>query len=251
MGVPLMRRAVSLFVLGTLAVAGIAAGMYAPGGGASPAASNATVKITVRASEFKFALSRRTVRAGTTVVFTVINTGKISHDFKIAGKKTPTLNPGKKATLRVVFKKKGRFPYLCTLPGHAKAGMKGVFAVGVAPPSQSTGTTTTTATTATTTTPPPTGTVGTAQTTVQVGMFEYRFDMSQTTIPSGQVTFVITNRGSEVHNFAIAGSRSGALLAPGASETWTVALPPGSYNTSCEVPFHAERGMVGTFTVTP
>jgi plastocyanin len=81
-------------------------------------------------------------------------------------------------------------------------------------------------------------------------MFEYRFEMSQTTIPSGQVTFVITNRGGEVHNFAIAGSRSGALIGPGQSETWTVGLPAGTYNTVCEVPFHAERGMVGTFTVT-
>ena len=244
-----MRRAVSLFILGALAVAGVAGGIYAPGGDASPVKSDATVKITVRASEFKFVLSRRSVPVGTTVVFNVVNTGKITHDFKIFGKKTRTLAPKGKAVLRVVFKKKGRYPYVCTIFGHAKAGMKGVFAVGVAPPKPTTTTTTTTTTSAPTTTN--TGPVGGAQTTVQVGMFEYRFEMSQTSIPSGQVTFVITNRGSEVHNFAIAGSRSGALLAPGASETWTVSLAAGTYNTVCEVPFHAERGMVGTFTVTP
>ena len=77
-------------------------------------------------------------------------------------------------------------------------------------------------------------------------MFEYRFELSQSTIPSGQVTFVITNKGSEVHNFAINGGKSGALLAPGTSETWTVALPAGTYNYVCDVPFHAERGMVGS-----
>ena len=165
------------------------------------------------------------------MVFTVVNKGKISHDFKIAGKKTPTLNPGKMATLRVMFTKKGRFPYLCTLPGHASAGMKGVFSVGVAPPKVTT-TTTTTTTATTATAPPPTGPIGTGNTTVQVGMFEYRFELSQNTVPSGQVTFVITNKGNEVHNFAIVGSRSGALLAPAASETWTVALPAGTYNTS-------------------
>jgi plastocyanin len=241
-----MRRAVSLIVLGVLAVVGTAAGIYAPGGDASPGKASATVKITVRASEFKFALSRRAVPVGSTVVFTVVNTGKISHDFKIAGKKTKTLQPKQKTTLKVVFNKKGKFPYVCTLLGHAKAGMKGVFAVGVAAPKP----TTTTTTTTTTTPPPPTGPIGSAQTTVRVDMFEYRFEMSQTTIPSGQVTFVITNRGGEVHNFAIAGSRSGALLGPGQSETWTVGLPAGTYNTVCEVPFHAERGMVGTFTVT-
>ncbi|MDX6476642.1 MAG: Cupredoxin-like domain [Gaiellaceae bacterium] len=247
-----MRRVVGLFVLGVLAVAGLAAGVFAPGGSATTASSKATVKITVKASEFKFGLSRRSVPAGTTVIFTVINTGKISHDFKIAGKKVPTLNPGKKATLKVLFKKKGRFPYLCTLQGHAGAGMKGVFSVGVAPPPPTQPTPTTTPTT-TTAAPPPTppGPIGTAQTTVQVGMFEYRFELSQATIPSGQVTFVITNKGNEVHNFAIAGSKSGALLSPGQSETWTVGLPAATYNVQCDVPFHVERGMTGTFTVTP
>ena len=29
----------------------------------------------------------------------------------------------------VTFKKKGKYPYLCTVPGHAAAGMKGVFTV--------------------------------------------------------------------------------------------------------------------------
>lgn len=245
-----MRRAVSLFVLGALAVAGLVAGVYAPGGDASPVKANAIVKITVKASEFKFVLSRRSVPAGTTVVFTVINTGKITHDFKIAGKKTPKLNPGKRATLRVLFNKKGRFAFTCTLLGHASAGMKGVFSVGVAPPK-----TTTTVTTTTTTQPPTTttntGPIGNGNTTVRVDMFEYRFDLSQTTVPSGQVTFVITNRGAEVHNFAVTGSKSGALLAPGASETWTLGLPAGSYNYVCDVPFHIDRGMIGQLTVTP
>jgi uncharacterized cupredoxin-like copper-binding protein len=65
------------------------------------------------------------------------------------------------------------------------------------------------------------------------------------------VTFVITNRGGEVHNFAIAGVRSGANLGPGQTETWTVALPAATYNYVCDVPFHADRGMVGQLTVTP
>jgi uncharacterized cupredoxin-like copper-binding protein len=246
-----MRRVVSLFVLGVLATAGIAAGVMAPGGAATPTAASKTVTITVKASEFKFVLSKRSVPAGTTVVFNVVNVGKISHDFKIAGKKTPTLNPGKKAVIKVLFKKKGRYPYLCTLLGHAGAGMKGSFSVGVAPAPATTASTTTTTSQTTTTTPTSTVPVGTAQTTVQVGMFEYRFEMSQTSIPSGQVTFVITNKGSEVHNFSIAGGHSGTLLAPGATETYTVALPPNNYTGVCDVPFHVERGMAIAFTVTP
>lgn len=246
-----MRRVMGLCVLGALAIAGIVAGVFAPGGGASAARSSATVRITVNASEFKFGLSRRSVPVGSTVIFTVVNKGKLSHDFQVAGKKVKTLNPGQKATLTVKFTKKGRFGYLCTLPGHAKLGMKGTFSVGVAAPPPPTGSTTTTATT--TTTPPPTitGPVGNAQTTVTVGMFEYRFDLSQATVPSGQVTFVITNRGSEVHNFSIAGARSGTLLSPGQSETYTLGLPAGTYTYQCDVPFHTDRGMIGSLTVTP
>ena len=52
------------------------------------------------------------------------------HDFKINGKQTPLIQPGKTAKLVVTFKKKGTYPYLRTAPGHAEAGMKGVFTVG-------------------------------------------------------------------------------------------------------------------------
>jgi uncharacterized cupredoxin-like copper-binding protein len=37
----------------------------------------------------------------------VTNKGKIPHDFKIAGKKTPLLKPGKSAELTVTLKKAG------------------------------------------------------------------------------------------------------------------------------------------------
>lgn len=250
-----MRRVVSLFVLVALATAGVVAGVLAPGGSAKSSTAGQSsvtkpVQISVKASEFKFVLSKRTVPAGTTVVFTVKNVGKITHDFKIAGKDTPKLAPGKSAKLTVKFAKKGHYAYLCTLLGHAGAGMKGTFSVGVAavkPPPVTTTKTTTTVPPP----PPPTGTVGSANTTVQVGMFDYRFDLSQTSIPSGQVTFVVTNKGAEVHNFDVVGSHSGALLGPGQSETFTVSMAPNSYNAVCDVPFHVDRGMVIQFTVTP
>lgn len=246
-----MRRALSLLALATLAVGGLAVAGVFTSGTASAKPKPKVVKVTVVAREFSFALSRRSVPTGTTVVFKVINRGKITHNFKIAGKKTKNLNPGKSTTLTVKFAKKGRYAYVCTIPGHAAAGMKGVFAVGVAAVKPRP--TPTTTTKATTTTPPPTTTapVGAAQTTVTVGMFEYRFDLTQSTIPSGHVTFVIVNKGQQVHNFDITGVKVGKLLSPGQSETWTVALPPGSYNYLCDVPFHAGYGMVGSLTVTP
>jgi uncharacterized cupredoxin-like copper-binding protein/cytochrome c551/c552 len=126
-------RKLRLLMLGALLVGGLAAGVMVSSGGATTAAV-APKKITVSASEFKFVLSRKTVPAKSVVIFTVINKGKIPHDFKIAGKKTKTLAKGQRTTLKVTFPKKGAIAYLCTLPGHAQIGMKGKFGVGVAAP---------------------------------------------------------------------------------------------------------------------
>ncbi len=246
-----MRRVVAVVLLVAVGATGLVAGVFTGSGAASPKTAKApavTTKVTVTASEFKFKLSKTRVPVGT-VIFTVVNKGKISHDFKIAGKKTTTLAPGKSAKLTVKFAKKGQYAYLCTLFGHAKAGMKGKFAVATAPVAPPP--TTTTKPPTTTATPPPTGTVGSGNTTVTVGMFEYGFTLSQRTIPSGQVTFVITNNGSETHNFSINGVKAGTIIGPGQSETWTVGLPAQSYNYVCDVPFHVDRGMVGSMTVTP
>lgn len=93
--------------------------------------SAATTTVTVTAGkpgEFNFTLSKKTIAKGT-AVFKVTNKGAIKHDFKIAGKRTPSLATGKTSTLKVVFTKAGKYPYLCTLPGHAPAGMKGTLIV--------------------------------------------------------------------------------------------------------------------------
>jgi uncharacterized cupredoxin-like copper-binding protein len=93
---------------------------------AAPARTTSTA-VKVTASEFKFVLSTKTAKAGS-VVFTVVNKGKLAHDFKIGGKKTPMLAPGKSGKVTVTLKA-GKFPYICTVPGHAAAGMKGTFTV--------------------------------------------------------------------------------------------------------------------------
>jgi uncharacterized cupredoxin-like copper-binding protein len=108
--------------LSVLAVLGVLA---APALGAR-AHSTATA-VTVTATEFKFKLSKVTVPHGS-VTFTVVNKGKVAHDFKIAGKKTALIKPGKSAKLTVTLKA-GKYPYLCTVPGHAAAGMKGTLRV--------------------------------------------------------------------------------------------------------------------------
>jgi uncharacterized cupredoxin-like copper-binding protein len=92
----------------------------------------AVTTVTVKAgkpSAFGFTLSTKTVSKGV-VTFKVTNAGVgLSHDFSISGRKTKMLKPGQSDTLRVTFLKSGKFPYVCTVPGHAAAGMKGVLTV--------------------------------------------------------------------------------------------------------------------------
>jgi len=121
-----MKRMSIAAVLAAFALTVVAVGVFAGAGSASPSATSATT-VAVAASEFKFVLSKKVVPKGV-VTFVVKNKGKTPHDFKIHGKKTKTIAPGASATLKVVFAK-GKFPYLCTLPGHAAAGMKGVLTV--------------------------------------------------------------------------------------------------------------------------
>jgi uncharacterized cupredoxin-like copper-binding protein len=121
-----LRKGSLVVAAGTLGALALAVSAF--GGGASQAAP-ANVTVTAgKPSEFRFTLSKKTVKKGI-VLFKVSNKGTIAHDFKISGKKTARLAAGKTATLRVTFKKAGRFAYLCTLPSHAPAGMKGTLVV--------------------------------------------------------------------------------------------------------------------------
>jgi uncharacterized cupredoxin-like copper-binding protein len=115
----------SVFV-GLIALVALVAAVSAFGGSGSTAAT--TVNVTLgKPGEFNITVSKKTVAKGATT-FKVVNKGGSSHDFKIAGKKTPTLTPGKAATLKATLKK-GKYPFLCTLPGHAAGGMKGTLTV--------------------------------------------------------------------------------------------------------------------------
>ena len=108
----------------TLSVAALAAlALAAPA--ATPAAPAGT--FTVQASDFRFKGIPLRTTAGTHV-FKVRNTGRATHDFKIAGKRTKLLRSGQTQTLRVTLRK-GRYAYICTVEGHAALGMKGVLHV--------------------------------------------------------------------------------------------------------------------------
>jgi uncharacterized cupredoxin-like copper-binding protein len=99
------------------------------GAGAAGPTSTASATIQVKGGEFFFRLSTQSLAKPGKVTFVFTNIGHVAHDFHILGKTTPLIQPGQTTKLAVTFTKAGSYPYLCTVPGHAEAGMKGTFTV--------------------------------------------------------------------------------------------------------------------------
>jgi glucose/arabinose dehydrogenase len=96
---------------------------------ASASAAPVAATVTVRMLDYRDVLSRMSVPVGS-VRFVVVNRGASPHDFAIGGKRTRMLKRGERQTLVVRFKRAGSYTYVCTVPGHAHLGMKGVLRVG-------------------------------------------------------------------------------------------------------------------------
>ncbi len=84
----------------------------------------ATVKVSE--SEFKIALPSTSLKAGT-FKLDLTNGGKIAHNLVVTGPQvnkasTPTIGPGKTASLTVTLVK-GTYELYCSVPGHKQAGM--------------------------------------------------------------------------------------------------------------------------------
>ena len=99
---------------------------------------------------------------------------------------------------------------------------------------------------------PGTGTSGTQE--VQVTLKEWAVIPAVITVSPGHVRFVITNVGALSHNFTILDSSGtlGATRTFAASEspqTLELDLKPGTYDTLCSVPGHAQHGQRGTLIV--
>ncbi len=112
---------------------------------------------------------------------------------------------------------------------------------------------------------------------IAVKLAEWSVTPDASSAPAGEVTFNITNEGSNVHELVVfktdlaaddlpTTEEGGATvvdeeaeglelvdevedIAPGSSATLTVNLEPGNYILLCNVPGHFEQGMHATFTV--
>jgi plastocyanin len=251
--------------LGLIAVAGALMGLFAFNASAQPqaAATAAATTVTVTAgkpSEFAFKLSKTANIPAGIVKFVVTNKGSVPHSFMICkkagtanvcvGTKTRVLNKGQSQTITVTLAK-GTYEYLCTVAGHAKAGMKGQLGVGagVVPPKP-------VSTTTTTTTKVPVGAEPTCVTpttsTIQVNEFDYNFTFAPSTIHCGTVTFVVHNTGQLPHNLDLLGVQGGTTdyQGPGETGTFTVNLGPhASLGYQCDYPEHSSLGMFGSIAV--
>jgi hypothetical protein len=94
----------------------------------SPERTALLAQVKVSLSDSKIVLSAKSAKRGL-VTFKVTNTGARTHDFSINGRKTKALSHGQSNTLRVIFLRKGAYPYKSTQPGDAAKGLTGVFTI--------------------------------------------------------------------------------------------------------------------------
>jgi uncharacterized cupredoxin-like copper-binding protein len=90
--------------------------------------------------------------------------------------------------------------------------------------------------------------------TVDMTAADFKFDPSDPTVKSGDVTFKLTNDGQTSHSLEIedVNGQDQELegdVSPGQSGTLKVNLPPGKYEFYCPVENHKEMGMEGEITV--
>ena len=100
-------------------------------------------------------------------------------------------------------------------------------------------------------------------TVVNVSLAEYSITLDQTSIPAGDIQFVIHNNGTIVHEMVLepvgvkdkpfeanGGESEAENIAPGTTATLEWTLEPGEYHLGCYIEGHFEQGMETTFTVT-
>lgn len=109
------------------------------------ASSVTVVSVTIgKPTELGFKLSKLSNLPVGRITFDVRNAGFGVHNFKFCttatatiakntcvGKATRNLKTGQSAKLSVMLTKAGQYEFLCSVPGHAAAGMKGLLGVGV------------------------------------------------------------------------------------------------------------------------
>lgn len=84
-------------------------------------------EITVTGTEFRFDPARFRAEAGTPLRIVFVNRGSVGHNLTVPAYDvgTPTIRPGQSATVTFTPQEPGTIGFLCTVPGHSEAGMRG------------------------------------------------------------------------------------------------------------------------------
>lgn len=126
-----------LALVGTIVGIGLAAAKD-DGGTASTTKAVAAAATTAQVELTEFTITPKTVEVSGGGTLTVVNKGTLQHNLSVenqAGVETPLIDAGKSATLDISSLKEGSYTIICTVPGHAAAGMTAQLHVG-APGSQ-------------------------------------------------------------------------------------------------------------------
>jgi hypothetical protein len=160
-----------------------------------------TTTVLVRLSDSQSMVTPHKVPVGP-VVFKIVNTGRTARSFAIGGRRTPMIPTGGSATLRFTLSRRGSHEFVSS--GRHAERLTGVLDVFIPCTSPRT-------------------------TTVDVRMDHDRsgIALSQTTIPCGTVTFVVTNIGEMVDSLQVFADYPGARgttpeLKPGQSARLTI-----------------------------
>jgi nitrite reductase (NO-forming) len=88
------------------------------------------INIPISASEFKFSPTTIQAAVGQKVTLTLDNTGVVEHDVTISSIGLTVLaKPGQTASGEFTIDKPGIFDFLCSIPGHKDAGMRGTLTI--------------------------------------------------------------------------------------------------------------------------
>ena len=120
----------SLLVVGALLAPIVLAPTAPKPAAVSSVSTSLATSVSITASEFKFSPNIIQVPVGQKISLTLNNSGSVEHDLTIpgAGFSLPA-RAGQSATGEFTFDKPGVFEFICSIPGHKDAGMKGTLTV--------------------------------------------------------------------------------------------------------------------------
>ena len=123
-----MKVIIGLMVLAMAVVLVVALGVAARGSGNDPSTGSAEIVL----EDLRFTPNQLNAKVGVPLTVRLTNRGLERHDLNFPSIHMPglegvesILEPGETRTIRLQFDAPGSHTFICTLPGHAAAGMTG------------------------------------------------------------------------------------------------------------------------------